>query len=277
MTSPSTERDPIPAFVDRLICVVGVGRSGTTVLKSALGAHPQLLAAQYEAPLERAIAAAYGQHLTQTPEFAQYVRNTSEASWDNVRSSFKRLIVSAALSAEQFGESNPRHLAGWVIKVGGLWQPSIVGFRELFAQFTPVFVHRNGIDVVESRRKFGTFADQAFETSCAKWAAGLPLLERLRDELPVHVVAHQQLIEAPEAAMEELLTGIGLEVHPGPATHLLNRSPNSTQETDEALSVAENFARRPPGHADWTAEQKATFVTICGAAMESLGYDIPFA
>ena len=93
MTSPSPDLASLPAFTDRLVCVVGVGRSGTTVLKNALGAHPQLLAAQFEAPLERALASSYGRHLIGSAEFEDYVRSTTVASWDNVRTSFRKLIV----------------------------------------------------------------------------------------------------------------------------------------------------------------------------------------
>lgn len=298
MTSPSPEpaRPPalaeLPHFTDNLVCVVGVGRSGTTVLKNALGAHPQLIAARFEAPLERAVASSYGRHLTESPEFGEYVRTTTVASWPNVKESFRRLILEAALGNDAGRERLDEEralgrdiddVAGWVIKVGGIWRPSIAGFNDLFAGFKPVYVHRNGIDVVESRRRFGTFADQAFEKSCTKWASGLKVLRLLQEHQnqenqgDVLVVRHEDLVAEPEQTMAELLRGLGLRPDSGPAEHLQQQSPNTTRDTDDALSVAENFANRPPAYADWTDDQKRVFVEICGPAMEFYGYDIPFA
>ena len=286
MTYPSPEATQLPGFTDNLVCVVGVGRSGTTVLKNALGAHPQLLAAAFEAPLERALASAFGRHLTDSPEFRDYVRRATVASWDNVQASFRRLIVDAALGdgggrdlldVESRAGRDVETISGWVIKVGGLWRPSVAGFAELFDGFTPVYVHRNGIDVVESRRHFGTFADQAFEKSCEKWASGLKVLRALEERCDVHVVRHQDLVTKPEATMDSLISALGLVSSAAPAAHLQQRSPNSTKDGDADLSVADNFANREPAHLSWSDAEKQTFMDICGQAMTTYGYEIPFA
>lgn len=286
MISPSPDLASLPGFTDNLICVVGIGRSGTTVLKNALGAHPQLLAARFEAPLERALASSYGRHLVEAPEFGDYVRATTVASWPNVQDSFRRLIIDAALGddagrerleEERASGRNVDEVSGWVIKVGGLWRPSIAGFVDLFSGFQPVYVHRNGIDVVESRRRFGTFADQAFEKSCRKWASGLKVLRALEEKCDVQMVRHEDLVLEPERVMSELIDSLGLTPSTAPAEHLQQRSPNSTQNVDDDLSVAENFANREPAHHNWTDDEKRTFVDICSRAMNTYNYDIPFA
>ena len=286
MTSPSPDAGSLPAFTDRLVCVVGVGRSGTTVLKNALGAHPQLLAAQFEAPLERALASSYGRHLIGSAEFEDYVRSTTVASWDNVRTSFRKLIVDSALgndagrdrlAEERSGGRDVEAITGWVIKVGGLWRPAVTGFTNLFDGFTPVYVHRNGIDVVESRRHFGTFADQAFEKSCRKWASGLKVLRALEEHCDVHLVAHQDLVTEPEQTMGEVIKALSLAPSPASAQHLQQRSPNATQDSDDELSVAENFANREPAHLTWTDDEKRTFIDLCSPAMQTYGYELPFS
>ena len=286
MTSPSPDPAALPHFTDNLVCVVGVGRSGTTVLKNALGAHPQLIAARFEAPLERALASSYGRHLTESPEFSEYVRSTTVASWSNVRTSFRRLIVDAALGndagrerlkVEQASGRDVDNLAGWVIKVGGIWRPSIAGFVDLFPSFKAIYVHRNGMDVVESRLHFGTFADQAFEKSCRKWASGLKVMRQLERHADVQVVRHEDLVTEPEPTIATVTDRLGLRPDPGPADHLRQRSPNSTQDGDGDLSVADNFANRPLAHTGWSDDEKQTFLDVCSRAMDVYGYDIPFA
>lgn len=280
------DSDGLPRFAHRLVLVVGVGRSGTTVLRRALGEHPQLLRTRHEAPLERAVATGFGNHLTQSREFQDYVRRTSVASWNNVEASFRRIIFEASVGDESgrlllrenfdAGAHLP-DIAGWTAKMGAIWRPSAAGLAALFSGLQTVYIHRNGMDAVQSRTRFGTFADQEFETHCTKWAAGLGYLDVLKAETDVTVVRHQDLVDRPVEFFANLLGDLGLNDDPSPAAHAMGNTANPTQELDADRTIAENFNSRPEAHLDWSEDQRRTFITICGKAMATYGYDIPFA
>lgn len=277
--------DGLPEFSHNLVLVVGVGRSGTTALKQALGAHRQLLGTAHEAPLQRAIASAYGKHLTNTPEFHRFVRRATVADWTNIQTSFRRLIIETSLGDEGGHErlkaefekgTELGDLRGWLGKIGGLGRPAAAGFAELFPGFTPVYIHRNGIDTVQSRTKFQNFAAETFTAHCKKWALNLRFLRALETYSDVVTVRHEDLVERPAALFDRIHGELGLDPDEAPARHAQTNASHPTQDFVEGQSVAEHFEGRPDAHESWTPEQKQIFTKVCAKAMSELGYDIPF-
>ena len=239
-----------------------------------------------EAPLERAVASAYGKHLVNTPEFGRFVRRATVASWDNVETSFRRLIFEASIGDEAGRErlheefaagTDVANLRGWLAKVGGLGKPAVAGFSGLFEGLKPVYVHRNGVDTVQSRTQFGPFAKQTFESNCEKWAKGLGLLRLLEQNSDVIVVRHEELLNDAEGLFTQILGELGLDEDPAPAQYALNTARHPTQDLDDEQTIAEHFETRAEAHGSWNDEQKRIFLDICGKAMDALGYEIPFA
>lgn len=281
-----TGPDGLPAFSHNLVLIVGVGRSGTTALKHALGTHPQLLGTEHEAPLQRAIASAFGKHLTGTEDFKRFVRRATVADWDNVETAFQRLILEASigddagaerLRAEHEAGTDLSGIVGWTAKIGGLQRPAAAGFAGLFSGLKPVLIHRNGIDTVQSRTRFGNFASDTFEAHCKKWALNRRFLRALQEHSDVVAVRHDDLLHRPEDLFERLCGDLGLSRSAAPAEHARTTAAHPTQELAEGESIAEHFEARPDAHESWNDEQKRIFIKTCGKAMLELGYDIPFA
>ncbi len=278
--------DGLPGFSHNLVLIVGVGRSGTTALKQALGTHPQLLGTDHEAPLQRAIASAFGKHLTGTDDFRRFVRRATVADWDNIETSFRRLILEASigdhagierLRSEHSQGRDLTNITGWLAKIGGLQRPAAAGFAGLFSGLKPVLIHRNGIDTVQSRTRFGNFAADTFEAHCKKWALNLRFLRALEEQAAVVTVRHDDLLQRPEELFERVFTELGLDQYPEPAHHARNTPSHPTQEVDDGETIAEHFEAREAAHETWNDEQKRIFIDTCGKAMQELGYDIPFA
>ncbi len=279
--------DGLPVFTNDLVLVVGVGRSGTTALKLALGTHPQLLGTDHEAPLQRAIASAFGKHLTGTEDFQRFVRRATVADWENVETSFRRLILEASigddaglerLRDEHTAGTDLRNIRGWLAKIGGLQRPAAAGFGALFSGLKPVFIHRNGIDTVQSRTRFGNFAADTFEAHCAKWALNVRFKRALEENSEAVVtVRHEDLLTQPAELFTRVFTELGLDHSSAPAEHATNTASHPTHEVAEGESIAKHFEGRDAAHESWTDEQKRIFTNTCGKAMRELGYDIPFA
>jgi len=281
-----TADNDLPRFTPNLILVVGVGRSGTTALKHSLGSHPQVLDTFHEAPLQRAIASSYGRHLVGTPDFKEFVRRATVASWENVETSFQRLILEVSLGdhagveqlrAEHAGGTDLANLHMWTAKIGGLRKPAAAGFAGLFDGLRPVYIHRNGLETVQSRTRFGGFAEATFVDNCEKWAAGLRSLRALKSETDVIVVRHEDLLHRPAELFTRVLGDLGLIHDNGPADYATTTAAHPTQTVEEGESIAEHFESRPEAYLEWDDEQKRTFIDICGKSMAEFGYDIPFA
>ena len=278
--------DGLPGFSQNLVLVVGVGRSGTTALKQALGTHPQLLGTDHEAPLQRAIASAFGKHLTGTPDFQRFVRRATVADWNNVETAFRRLILEASIGDDAGRErlreeydagTDLTNITGWLAKIGGLQRPAAAGFAGLFPGLKPVLIHRNGIDTVQSRTRFGNFAADTFEAHCKKWALNLRFLRSLEEQTPVVMVRHEDLLQRPEELFERVHAELGLDPSPAPAEHARHTASHPTQDVAEGETIAEHFEGREAAHESWGDEQKRIFIKTCSKAMRELGYDIPFA
>ena len=74
-----------------------------------------------------------------------------------------------------------------------------------------------------------------------------------------------------------VLKFVGIDPHPSPAALVKSTLVGSVRgRVETGVDVSAILTRRAPPHQDWSAEQRAAFVTICGPAMGRLGYEVPF-
>jgi hypothetical protein len=143
-----------------------------------------------------------------------------------------------------------------------------------------VYIHRNGCDVVQSRIKYKAFCDATFRDNCRAWATGARKYAYLRSRDDCVTIEYDRIIHDRERVFSELSTLLGLDLGVGPA-HFLAQNlliPRDVpgNRTVRGVKVSDVLESRGPSYSDWDVSQKREFREICGEAMSSLGYRIPF-
>lgn len=278
--------DLLPSFAENLILIAGIGRSGTTALHKALGHHPDIIDAPSEAPLERAIAAGHGRMIARPDKFTTYVKKQTKAPWKHIRMSYRNLIFEAAFGTpaghpvldRRSTERNDLETATrWAAKVGGISANGLLGFGDLFSDFRTIYIHRSGIDTVASRTKFHGFSSNSFRANCETWALTVKDMRTCQNNSDATVVRHSDLLSNPDAMFDTVFAGLGLAPHAAPAQHSRTSVTHPTQAVDGAGTVEEHFNARDAAHEQWTNEERQIFLEVCGSAMDTLGYEIPFS
>ena len=270
------------------IFVSGVGRSGTTCMVRALQQHPDIF--QVAGP---------GAEMPYLRSFIEYVKSLSEGTWaheifaeqgfDYV-TAFARTHVHILENQYILRYKKPGHRGTYY--VGKL--PEIDSFQEfsyylkLFENCRFIFMLRNGMDVVESRRKY---MGERLGQSCRKYADVMSRQLTFLDHEKILPVYHERLIESPEEEFRRIYQFLGLPYSGASAEMIrgtiLHPTKNGTQDMnvkgrrDKIVTVKEDhqafFKKSPRPYENWSESEKAAFVDICGAVMKKLGYEIPYA
>ena len=279
-------------YYHRPVFVIGTGRSGTTVLLEALGAHPKLLAAWGEAPLLSDIGRMAHRYTADDHEGA-YVRRATHLSERSYLAILRRLAFESCFGADgglwmrfragaeravkyRCSPLRPRLVTHWCAKT----EPDRTGFEGLLSLYPGarfLWIVRNGLAVVNSRQRFHGFREMDFAKQCETWAASIDTYGYVRDSERALELRHEQLVEDPEALFRQILDFLDIRPHPGPT-----RFAQSTlihpldQKTQVRTDVRKALKEREAGWEHWGADEKETFRRICGQAMETMGYPIRF-
>jgi hypothetical protein len=275
-------------LVERLfhhpIFVVGTGRSGTTLLLFGLGQHPAVWAAQRESPFIPYLG--YLAHPFEARSNRQYHRDSLALSLEDVYRRVRRLCFESAFG-ERYGlRSLPARLKmgidlrrrkqRWCAKTCP-GRDEFAGLVRLYPRARFLYVFRNGIEVVYSRSRFPNMAQLTFEDQCETWAFHVNKYEYLLHAEEALVVRHERLVREPDRVWQEIFAAVDLSPDEAPIrftkTTQLHPLDSPTQSQQD---VARVFQERPPAHATWDHEQRATFKRICGSGMAALGYSMPF-
>jgi len=129
-----------------------------------------------------------------------------------------------------------------------------------------LFVHRNGIRVVESRQI--THPEMSFAEACADWA-GITrdwLTHRRRLGSRFLPLAYEEVVAEPEATCRAIAGHVGLSEDDVPAMLDVMATRNISPTSDDPS------APRRLSDTAWSADQRKVFRSICGEAMTGLGY-----
>ena len=278
-------------YYHRPIFVVGTGRSGTTVLLEALGAHPNLLAAWGEAPLVRDFGR-LAQAFTADDTDGAYLRATNCLSDRRYLATLRQLAFETTFgqdgglyrrcraTAERLVKyrKSPlrlRLISHWCAKTFPDEQ-SFQGLLVMYPQTRFLWIVRNGLEVVHSRTRFKGFESIQFAKQCRTWANSIDTYSWVARTDRALELRHEDLVSDADAFFNRVHEFLGLRPHPGPARfakstliHPLDR------KTEAQIDVKEALGQREAGWRRWSDEEKKTFLEICGGAMRTLGYRIP--
>jgi Sulfotransferase family len=274
--------------VNPYLFVVGCPRSGTTLLRRMLDAHPRIAMTRETHWIPAFAARANGEV---TPELLSEIRrhrkfeNLNLPPSDVERAAAGSPAYAAFVTAlfDLYGEQAGKPLVG--DKTPG-YVRSIRVLHHLFPEARFVHLVRDGRDVCLSalawerkeagfRRRFPTWADAPL-TTCALWWRWHVLLGRQSGrELPAglyYEMRYEELVARPEAELRALCSFLDVEYSAAMAKYHERR-----RTTREGLSAKKAWLPPTPGLRDWRTQMPpddvAEFESGAGDALEKLGYE----
>jgi len=275
-------------FHQRPIFVVGLGRSGTSILLQSLGKHKQVLCAQREVPIFPYIGQVAYQ-ITSGPQ-VEHFQYCCRISVDSFLVQLRRLLFEicwgpnwGALKLLRIWASEPALMYSRRYWVARTFPDSAAaeGLRNIFPSSKFVHIYRNGIDVVSSRMKYDAFKNDSFENHCKLWAESVEKYRYLRSSNYSIAISQEQLLTERKETFDAIIQFLELDQDENPAkfaesTVLIPHDMPREKENLKIKDVFSHFKNRPASHQEWSKEKRTVFRNICGKAMDELGYTIPF-
>lgn len=256
----------------------GVGRSGTTALRTSLGTHPQIYYNGFENNIVQDIVEVAHKNFTM-----QSRKNAMAVSQSDYDSHFRVLIRSLLWPDESLAQ-RPIHMAAI--------NPTPIQLdymTQLFPGSKFIGLIRNGIEVVSSRTEYRSFAKHEFASHCDVWNRSAAVFKWGQNNLCQFLEVRQEWFYAPEQLQkwnQKFCSWLGVAHSDEPMQKILNtlRHPTSggftIQHKDfSSTELAEKqkyFLSKRDRWQGWTKEQRDIFAERCGDNMRLLGYDLPW-
>jgi hypothetical protein len=273
-------------FVNNPIFVVGGSRSGTSVLRKALGQHPLILSTPSESPFFTDLGGiAYD--LTQASERELlYYADSLHISRDYLFETFRRLGLESSLG--------PYYGLYYLLKIGVREKRNITNKRHFCVKCTPgqrvvqglhalypsarfIWIVRSGVSVVYSRTKYPDFKDLEFSEHCHHWANSIHRFAYLSHIPEAIMVRHEELVEDPDREFSRIFRFVDVPYHSAPTEYAQHTLVHPlADETITGINVKEVLKQRPLPYEMWDEQQKAIFKEICSNSMELAGYKMPY-
>lgn len=268
--------------IDNPIFIVGMGRSGTSVLLQAIGKHPKIIAFPGEAPFLTSIggnASLFDPTLNQ--ENADYYRSSLKVDLDYLQAELARIGLEAA-GGRHFGI---RHYAktAWHSKnfsIKNHWSAKTFpsekvakGILNVYPNAKFIYIVRNGIEVVHSMTKFHGFRDKEFKHHCQMWSDSVDKYRYLTRHEQAIFVRHEDLVNSPVDFFSSLFAFLELS-EASQCTQFVQETlvhPLDQQTQHQHNAIEQLKQRKSPFH-EWSTSQQTIFRSICVKAMNELSY-----
>jgi hypothetical protein len=180
------------------------------------------------------------------------------------RQRFRRIAIDAAKQAYFTVHSS----ASFLDKTPGNSMVSAAPFlAECFPDAKFIFLRRNPVSNILSRiAKFGG----SFENHCLDWAATMDEWLKIRFDLPHYLEVQQEDMMSDSMKLAAEVTAYIGAIDQAAALGT-SLTTGSTERTGAGLGSTELAT------ADWSPDQVAAFLRICGPIMTAYGYPLPFS
>lgn len=272
---------------DRPIFVVGGSRSGTSVLLHALGKHRRIYSFNGEDPFITDIGGmVYNLEFADEREL-EYYRNSLQVDHAYIYRSLKKLAYESAFGLHYGlrsmardmlkGTFNPLTKTHWCVKTFPSKEVAD-GLLRLYPKAKFVMIHRNGIDVVQSRTKFHGFKELDFTKQCEEWARSINDFAFLRLMREASTVRHIDLVENPTLTFRQIQDFLELEHDDAPTLFTSSNQvhPLDSTHNKARIDVKTVMAKRAPAYEEWSKQQRSIFKKYCESSMNLMGYEMPF-
>lgn len=256
----------------------GVGRSGTTVLRTSLGCHPQIYYNGFENNIVQDVIEVALRNCTM--ESRKKAMVVSQDQYDEM---FRELLNSLVWPNKELGQ-RPVHLAAI-----NPTPEQLDYLIQLFPGCKFIGLVRNGIEVVSSRTEYQSFATNTFTAHCEIWNRAASVYEWGQKHSDCFLEVRQEWFYAPQRLhqwMELFCEWLSIEFSEEPKDKILGtlRHPTSAdiqigrrEFQSTAIEDKEKyFLSKRDRWRTWTPEQQVEFANLCGENMTMLGYDIPW-
>lgn len=259
---------------------IGVGRSGTTVLRKSIGLHPRI----YYTGTENRIVTDFLRVAHETLTEPDRSRNllVSKEQFDR--------ILERALNEMLWQDSE--RIARSIRSASFAMPPELPPYLlQVFPNARILHLVRNGIQVIASRQLHHGFSHLSFQEQCERWARTYELAQWGQTQgNAYHQFRYEWFQEDTRLAAELDCVFDWLEIprDDAPFENIVSQRYHPTQHPDEVnppdiyAAQQSEQVREQADHIRgqrwqfWTEEQRAMFETICAQGMRGFGYPIPW-
>lgn len=260
------------------IFLCAVGRSGTTIFRTALGEHPEIYYNGMENNVvHELINVAQKNCSMPSRRFAMVV---DQQRYDQI---FGQAIESL-IWPDPAKANRPVRLAA--INPTG---DQLDYLRQVFPNSKIIALVRNGIEVVSSRMQYESFARNTFDSHCKVWNRSRSVVDWGSNHPEHFRLFRQEWFYRPEllkTQLEDFFQWASLRPDEGVWQHITGtlRHPTGDLHHDSTTGFADAspvwkktyFESKRDRWRTWDASQRALFADQCGDFMRQLGYDVPW-
>jgi hypothetical protein len=260
--------------------LIGVGRSGTTVLRKSLGLHPRIYYTGTENQIVTDVLGAAFSNCT-LPERARMMLVTQPV-YDRI---FERAL-------NELLWQDPEKISDCIRTASFAMPPELPAYLlQVFPKACILHLVRNGIQVIASRQLHPFFQHMPFEEHCTRWARAFQFYQWGQAQgTQYHLFRHEWLHEEStlRAELGRVYAWLDISWDEAPLQNMLSRRYHPTRHPGETASTQQGYAEMSPAERDaleqtrtrrwqfWSETERVTFESICGEAMRGFGYPIPW-
>lgn len=256
----------------------GVGRSGTTVFRTALGQHPAIYYNGKENNAVHEILNVAQRNCTMPSR--KYAMEVDQIRYDEI---FRQTIEALTWPDAEMQQRPVRFAA---INPAG---EQLDYLRQVFPGSKIICLVRNGIEVISSRMAFESFAQRSFESHCNVWNRSCPVVawgrrnrhsfrlfrqEMFYQKEPLSKQLNELFVWADLPPSQRVLNHITQTLpHPTPASASIAAEAFAATSEEQKKSY---FLSKRDRWKSWSSDQREMFEDKCGDFMRQLGYEIPW-